>query len=53
MNGTTLWPQSPTTGNYRDIFVGTGLLRSFFNSVLYTVTGTLSACSSPRPWRMG
>ena len=41
MNGTTLWPQSPTTGNYRDIFVGTGLLRSFFNSVLYTVTGTL------------
>ena len=41
MNGTTLWPQSPTIGNYRDIFVGTGLLRSFFNSVLYTVTGTL------------
>ena len=41
MNGTTLWPQSPTTGNYRDIFVGTGLLRSFFNSVLYTVTGTI------------
>ena len=26
---------------YRDIFVGTGLLRSFFNSVLYTVTGTI------------
>lgn len=41
MNGTTLWPQSPTIGNYRDIFVGTGLLRSFFNSVLYTVTGTI------------
>lgn len=41
MNGTTLWPQNPTTGNYRDIFVGTGLLRSFFNSVLYTVTGTI------------
>lgn len=40
MSGTPIWPENPTIGNYRDIFVGTGMLRSFFNSVLYTVLGT-------------
>ncbi|MDD6684067.1 MAG: carbohydrate ABC transporter permease [Clostridiales bacterium] len=40
MSGTPLWPENPTIGNYRDIFIGTGMLRSFFNSVLYTVLGT-------------
>lgn len=40
MRGTPLWPENPTIGNYRDIFVGTGMLRSFFNSVVYTVLGT-------------
>lgn len=40
MNGTTIWPSNPTIGNYRDIFVGTGMVRSFFNSVFYTVLGT-------------
>ena len=40
MSGTPIWPENPTIGNYRDIFVGTGMLRSFFNSVLYTILGT-------------
>lgn len=40
MRGTPLWPETPTIGNYRDIFIGTSMLRSFFNSVLYTVLGT-------------
>ena len=40
MSGTPIWPENPTFGNYRDIFIGTGMLRSFFNSVLYTVLGT-------------
>lgn len=40
MRGTALWPEAPTIGNYRDIFLGTGMLRSFFNSVLYTLLGT-------------
>lgn len=40
MRGTPLWPENPTIGNYRDIFIGTSMLRSFFNSVLYTVLGT-------------
>lgn len=40
MNGTTIWPQNPTIGNYRDIFVGSKMIRSFFNSVFYTVAGT-------------
>lgn len=41
MNSATIWPQNPTLGNYRDIFVGTHMLQSFFNSVLYTVLGTV------------
>ncbi|MDO5144106.1 MAG: carbohydrate ABC transporter permease [bacterium] len=40
MSGTPIWPENPTIGNYRDIFIGTGMLRSFFNSVQYTVLGT-------------
>ncbi len=39
MNSTTLWPKDPTLGNYRDIFVASTMLRSFGNSVFYTVTG--------------
>ncbi len=39
MNGASLWPEHFTLGNYRDIFVGSNMLRSFGNSVLYTVTG--------------
>lgn len=40
MSGTPIWPENPTIGNYRDISIGTGMLQSFFNSVLYTVLGT-------------
>ncbi|MCI9327713.1 MAG: carbohydrate ABC transporter permease [Lachnospiraceae bacterium] len=39
MNGASLWPEHFTLGNYRDIFVGSNMLRSFRNSVLYTVSG--------------
>lgn len=41
LNGSTIWPDNPTIGNYRDIFVGSNMIRSFFNSVFYTVAGTL------------
>ena len=40
LNGSTFWPDNPTIGNYRDIFVGSNMIRSFFNSVFYTVAGT-------------
>lgn len=39
MNGAALFPQHPTIGNYRDIFVTSNMLRSFGNSVIYTVAG--------------
>ncbi len=41
MNSNTLWPKEPTLGNYRDIFVGSTMLRSFGNSVFYTVFGVI------------
>ena len=41
MNSNTLWPKEPTLGNYRDIFVGSTMLRSFGNSVFYTVLGVI------------
>ena len=41
MNSNTLWPKDPTLGNYRDIFVGSTMVRSFGNSVFYTVTGVI------------
>ena len=41
MNSAVAWPKAPTLGNYRDIFLGTGLMRSFFNSLFYTVSGTI------------
>ena len=41
MNGNTLWPKEPTLGNYRDIFVGSTMIRSFWNSVFYTVVGVI------------
>lgn len=41
MNGNTLWPTEPTLGNYRDIFVGSTMIRSFWNSVFYTVVGVI------------
>lgn len=41
MNSSTLWPKEPTLGNYRDIFVGSTMVRSFGNSVFYTVVGVI------------
>lgn len=41
LNGATVWPQNPTIGNYRDIFVGSNMVRAFFNSVFYTVAGVI------------
>lgn len=41
MNSSTLWPKEPTFGNYRDIFVGSTMVRSFGNSVFYTVVGVI------------
>ena len=41
MDSNTLWPKEPTLGNYRDIFVGSTMLRSFGNSVFYTVFGVI------------
>ena len=41
MNTNTLWPKEPTLGNYRDIFVGSTMVRSFGNSVFYTVFGVI------------
>ena len=41
MNRSTLWPKEPTLGNYRDIFVGSTMVRSFGNSVFYTVVGVI------------
>lgn len=39
MNGAALWPEHFTLRNYRDIFVGSTMLRSFGNSIFYTVAG--------------
>ncbi len=41
MNSSPLWPKEPTLGNYRDIFVGSTMVRSFGNSVFYTVVGVI------------
>ena len=41
MTSSTLWPKEPTLGNYRDIFVGSTMVRSFGNSVFYTVVGVI------------
>ncbi|MDO4294140.1 MAG: carbohydrate ABC transporter permease [Eubacteriales bacterium] len=41
MNSNTFWPTKPTLGNYRDIFVGSTMVRSFGNSVFYTVFGVI------------
>lgn len=41
MNSNSLWPKTPTLGNYRDIFIGSTMVRSFWNSVFYTVVGVI------------
>ncbi len=39
MNGATVFPKNPTIGNYRDIFVASNMVRSFINSLIYTIAG--------------
>lgn len=39
MNSVTFWPKKPTLGNYRDIFIASTMVRSFGNTMIYTVFG--------------